>query len=60
MPGSLDDAELPGARGHAPGHVAFCRLESIGAPNEKCYAAPWLAYAYPCQRFAHGLAAARA
>lgn len=60
MPGSDDDAEPPGARDDAPGRVAFCRLEGIGAPNGKSYAAQWLAYAYPCQRFAHGLTTAHA
>jgi hypothetical protein len=60
MPGSNDDAKPPGARDHAPGRVAFCRLEGIGAPKGKSYAAQWLAYAYPCQRFACGLATARA
>jgi hypothetical protein len=60
MPGSNDDAEPPGARDDAPEHAAFCRLEGIGAPNGKSYAAQWLAYAYPCQRFTSGLAAARA
>jgi hypothetical protein len=60
MPGSNDGAELPGARDAAPEHGAFCRLDGIGAPKRKCYAAQWLAYAYPCQRFACGLATARA
>jgi len=60
MPGSNDDAEPPGTCSVAPGRVAFCRLEGIGAPIEKCYVAQWLAYAYPCQRFAFGLATAHA
>ncbi len=60
MPGSFDDAEPPGTRDIAPGRVAFCRLEGIGTPNGKSYAAQWLAYAYPCQRFTLSLAAARA
>lgn len=60
MPGSTDGAELTGARESAPDHVAFCRLDGMGAPVEKCFAAQWLAYAYPCQRFTYGLAAARA
>jgi hypothetical protein len=60
MPGSFDDAELPGTRGIAPEHIAFCRLEGIGAPKWKSYAAQWLAYAYPCQRFTFSLAAAHA
>ena len=52
MPGSNDDAEPTGARDRAPGRVAFCRLEGIGTPDGKSFAAQWLAYAYPCQRFA--------
>jgi hypothetical protein len=60
MPGSDDDAEPPGTRVPAPGRVAFCRLEGIGAPNQKSYTAQWLAYAYPCQRFTCGLATVRA
>lgn len=60
MPGSTDDAEPSGTRAGVPDRVAFCRLESIGTPNEKSFAAQWLAYARPCQRFADGLAAAHA
>ena len=60
MPGSNDDAELPSTRDTVLEHVAFCRLEGIGAPGGKCYAAQWLAYAYPCQRFACGLTTAHA
>jgi hypothetical protein len=60
MPGSDDDAEPPSTRVPAPGRVAFCRLEGIGAPNQKSYAAQWLAYAYPCQRLTCGLATVRA
>jgi hypothetical protein len=60
MPGSTDDAEPSGARGDAPERGAFCRLEGMGAPKVKSYAAQWLAYAYPCQRFACGLATAHA
>jgi hypothetical protein len=47
MPGSTDGAELTGARESAPDHVAFCRLDGMGAPVEKCFVAQWLAYAYP-------------
>ena len=60
MPGSIDDAGPPVARDDVPGRVAFCRLEGIGTPIWKSYAAQWLAYTYPCQRFADSLAAARA
>ena len=31
--------------------IAFCWTESIGAPKLS-FAAQWLAYAIPCQRFA--------
>lgn len=60
MPGSTDDAGLTGARENAPEHIAFCRLEGMGTPKWKCDVAQWLAYAYPCQRFAFGLATAHA
>ena len=40
--------------------IAFCRLESIGTPNVKSFAAQWLACTHPCQRFADGLTIARA
>ena len=60
MPGSNDDAKLSGICDNAPGHVAFCRLEGIGAPNGKCCVAQWLAYAHPCQRFAEALTGNRA
>lgn len=60
MPGSNDDAEPASACVSAPDRIAFCRLEGIGAPNEKCYVAQWLAYMRLCQRFTSGLAARRA
>ena len=60
MPGSTDDAEPAGTRDSAPARVAFCRLEGIGTPNGKSFAAQWLAYAFPCQRFTCGLTTARA
>jgi hypothetical protein len=40
-------------------HLAFCWTENISAPNLS-YAAQYLAYALPYQRFACGLAATRA
>jgi hypothetical protein len=40
-------------------HLAFCWTENISAPNLS-YAAQYLAYAPPCQRFACGLATTRA
>lgn len=33
VPGSLDNAESPGTRDIALGHIAFCRLEGIGTPK---------------------------
>ncbi len=56
MPGSDDDAEPIRHSHNATGHIAFCRLEGMGAPIVKSYAAQWLAYARPCQRFARRLA----
>ena len=41
------------------GRIAFCRTESIGAPK-LVFAAQWLAYAIPCQRFAAPLTGRRA
>ncbi len=60
MPGSDDDAEPTRYSLNAPCRFAFCRLDSISAPKGKSYAAQWLAYVRPCQRFTHGLATARA
>jgi len=36
--------------------MAFRRLEGVGTP-EQTFAAQWLAYAFPCQRFDARLAA---
>ena len=60
MPGSDDDAEPTRCSHNAPYRVAFCRLDGIGAPKGKSYAAQWLAYVRPCQRFTCGLTTARA
>jgi hypothetical protein len=56
MPGSDDDAEPTRRSLDAAGRVAFCRLDGMGARIVKSYAAQWLAYARPCQRFARRLA----
>lgn len=40
--------------------VVFCRLEGIDTPVEKSFAAQWLAYMHPCQRFTYSLATGRA
>src|ERR1700748_2977461 len=49
-----DDAEPTMSRDRDMGRIAFCRTESIGAPK-LVFAAQWLAYAIPCQRFASPL-----
>ena len=50
MPGRL------GARTIAPIRVAFRQRNDVGTQNEGTFAAEWLAYALPCQRFADALA----
>jgi hypothetical protein len=42
------------ARAHEPARVAFSIFESIDTPNG-IFAAQWLAYTLPCQRFAYVL-----
>jgi hypothetical protein len=54
MPGSQTTQGRTGTRVHAPLRVAFCLFESIGTPNG-IFAAQWLAYTRPCQRFVHAL-----
>ena len=54
MPGSQTTQGRAGARALAPAHVAFCLFESIGTPDG-VFAAQWLAYTLPCQRFVHTL-----
>jgi hypothetical protein len=56
MPGSQTTWGRTKARAIAPARVAFCLFESIGTP-EGIFAAQWLAYTLPCQRFAQDLAA---
>ena len=36
--------------------VAFRHRNDVGTRDEGTFAAQWLAYALPCQRFAHTLA----
>jgi hypothetical protein len=60
MPGSPDGAESIGARVVALDRVVFCRLEGIDTPVVKSFAAQWLAYTLPCQRFMCSLAAVHA
>lgn len=52
MPGSPTTPGQPSTRNSAPGHVAFRRMKNVGTRNYALFAAQWLAYVYPCQRFA--------
>ena len=56
MPGSATTRGRSPARAHASDHVAFRRDNGVGTP-EDLFAAQCLACAYPCRRFAPGLAA---
>jgi len=60
MPGSSTTPGRPGTRDDAPVRVAFRDLKRVGARNKTSFAAQWLAYALPCQRFAGILADAAA
>jgi len=51
MPGSQTAQGRRAARDDATCRVAFRRLDGVGTP-EQTFAAQWLAYAFPCQRFA--------
>lgn len=52
MPGSATTPGRPSTCDHALKRVAFRFLNSVGAQNFNSFAAQWLAYVYPCQRFA--------
>ena len=56
MPGSATTPDRPGARGIAPVRVAFHGRNCVGIRDDKSFAAQWLAYALPYQRFADILA----
>ena len=45
-----------GARVIAPIRVAFRQRNDVGTRDEGPFAAQWLAYVLPCQRFADALA----
>jgi hypothetical protein len=60
MPGSQTTRGGTGPRDGGPMPVAFCCHDGIGTPNDIAFAAPYLAYTHPCQRFACGLTAAYA
>jgi hypothetical protein len=52
MSGSTTTPGCPGTRANAPVRVAFRHANSVGAWDEVPFAAPWLACALPCRRFA--------
>lgn len=56
MPGSSTTPGRPGARADAPGRIAFRITNDVGTRDFCAFAAPWLAYALPCRRFAATLA----
>jgi hypothetical protein len=56
MPVSTTTPGRLGARTIAPIRVAFRQRNDVGTQNEGTFAAQWLAYALPCQRFADALA----
>jgi hypothetical protein len=60
MPGSATAPGRSGACDDAPERVAFRPYDSVGTQDYSSIAAQWLAYAYPCQRFAPGFAARHA
>jgi hypothetical protein len=52
MPGSTTTPGHPSACDDALGHVAFRFLNSVGTRDINSVVARWLAYAFPCRRFA--------
>jgi len=60
MPGSSTTLGCPDARVDASVHVAFRLRKSVSAQDMNLYEAQWLAYAFPCRRFAVALAGDRA
>ena len=52
MPVSKTTPGRLGARVIAPIRVAFRHRNDVGTQDEGTFAAQWLAYALPCQRFA--------
>jgi hypothetical protein len=55
MPVSKTTPGRLGARVFAPIRVAFRHRNDVGTQDEGTFAAQWLAYALPCQRFANTL-----
>jgi hypothetical protein len=60
MPVSSTTPGRLGARNLAPIRVAFRQRNDVSTQDESTFAAQWLAYALPCQRFADALAGSRA
>lgn len=56
MPGSSTTPGRPSACDGARRRVAFRHLNSVGTRDINSIVAQWLAYAFPCQRFAPHLA----
>lgn len=56
MPGSTTPPGRPCACDGALGRVAFRVLDRVGTRNPSPIVAQWLAYAFPCRRFADILA----
>jgi hypothetical protein len=56
MPGSQTTQSRSHARVCACDRFAFRRSDGVGAPDD-AFAAQWLAYTFPCRRFASSLAA---
>ena len=57
MPGSQTTPGQLGARNSAPTRFAFRPNDGVGTQKKVNFAAQWLAYAHPCQRFVMYLAA---
>ena len=58
MPGSATPPGRPSACDGALERVAFRVLDRVGTRNPSPIVAQWLAYAFPCRRFADNLAGA--
>lgn len=56
MPGSPTTPGRPNACESALERMAFRAYNRVGTRNKFSIVAQWLAYAYPCQRFASHLA----
>ena len=52
MPVSRTTLDCTGTRESAPLHAVFRRMKSVNVQIQGSFAAQWLAYRHPCQRFA--------